>query len=146
MSFFAESDRIRVTKDGVNVFDTNERMLYIHTEVNIDFTLPALPLSEPPVKTSYHIFTLPVAADFIIGYRNSLDGDNSQYAINGGFLSEVMGDGVISRTINVMRFVSIELAENKRDIVANVVATTRAPNGVPEKRYNLTIYAGNYDL
>lgn len=140
MSFDASNNSI-VIRDASNdiVFDTSRRMMYIHTIINTSFALPAGNYQNGFTNRFLQSITHP--ADFILGRINStglngVDGCGTKLTdadFNLGFLTNLRG-------------ITFYISGGTDIYVRDEYFWTGYNSSYPSRTFNVTLYAGNYDL
>jgi len=139
MSFEASANRIYVTDSVGNVrFDTNRRMMYIHTIVTTSFSLPAGNYSGG--VRDYLVYTLPRTAEFVIGRMSVAEYKNVD-ASGTKIVDAVAALGFVSNVRGITLYVSGNQVRLRDEDYYRGYGHT-----YPARTLNLILYCGNYDL
>jgi hypothetical protein len=141
MSIEILSNRIIITnQSGLTTFDTNYRMMYIHSTVALSISIPSRSGKTSGVQqVNILVGTIPYPADFFIGCQ-AMDGYYRE--INGSFHR---GSSWVNKSWGGSRFLTL-LLDNTNIYMNDMWFSNDSDitfNGMTTSFY---IYAGNYDL
>ena len=132
MSFYTENNRVFVTDSGgETVFDTDRRMLYIHSKVTASFTIT----NTSSTSRDHLVATLPRPADFILGRIINLSNGRG-FDANGSFVDSVL----LNYGFAYVRILTPVVNGS------NIFIQERVLGGHPSRNFTAVFYAGNYDL